>query len=94
MNQTTVTSEHSCISIIYSCAHMHGHKRTISDSIMVLKKCLGVSIAHRQAVAEQFKVAHFVSQVEDRLKLILHVFRARPGIRKEATGPKELSQAM
>ena len=73
---------------------MHGHKRTISDSIMVLKNCQGVSIARRQAVAERFKVAHFVSRVEDGLKLILHVFRALPGIRKEATGPKELSQAM
>lgn len=94
MNQTTVTSERSCISIIYNCAHMQGHKRKISDSIMVKKKCQGVSIAHRQAVSEQFKIAHFVSQMEDRLKLILHVFRALPGIRKEATGPKELSQAM
>ena len=66
MNQIKVTSEYSGISIIYNCAHMHGHKRTISDSIMVLKKCQGVSIAHRQAVSEQFKIAHFVSHVEDR----------------------------
>lgn len=71
---------------------MHGHKRTISDSIMVLKKCQGVSIAHRQAVSEQFKIAHFVSQVEDRSQLTLHVFRALPGIKKEATGTKGLSQ--
>ena len=54
---------------------MHGHKRTISDSIMVLKNCQGVSIARRQAVAEQFKVAHFVSRVEDGLKLILIAIR-------------------
>lgn len=34
VNQTTVTSGHSCISVIDNCAHMHGHKRTIPDPIM------------------------------------------------------------
>lgn len=75
---------------------MHTCKDTKEKFLIILwfKKYVRVSIAHRQAVSEQFKIAHFVSQMEDRLKLILHVFRALPGIRKEATGPKELSQAM